>query len=281
MRIIRGTYRDLEGFSIAPSKGVIYRDVDPADVAYTFGEVYDTTGFWPVDLATIRDPHIIRNARGVVVTVNPLQWDPSTGTLRVWQTMDVAVDVIGQTTKNILPQFTTAQDNAAFEAIYANHFVNWPTQRVYDPLDFTGDILVIAADQFVDNMQPFADYKNGTGRNCTVIPISQIGNSSSAIDAYLNSTYLGGNLAYVLLVGDAAHIASPTSAGGLADPVYAKISADDYPDFFIGRFSGESDADIDTQVERTIRFEQDAWTGNSAVQACGWYLIHAGPGRRR
>jgi len=278
VRMIRGTYRDLEGFSVAPSKGIIYRDVNPADVAHTFGDVYDTAGFWPVDLISMRDPHIIRNARGVVVTVNPLQWDPSTGTLRVWQTMDIAVDVIGQTTKNILPQFTTAKDNAAFEAIYANHFVNWPAQRVYDPMDFTGDILVIAADQFVDNMQAFVDYKIGTGRACTLVPISQIGNSSAAIDGYLNASYLGGNLAYVLLVGDAAHIAAPSSAGGLADPVYAKISADDYPDFLIGRFSGETDAHIDTQVERSIRFEQEAWTGNPLYKRAAGIASNQGPG---
>ncbi|MCH2139195.1 MAG: C25 family cysteine peptidase [Phycisphaerales bacterium] len=278
VRMIRGTYRDLEGFSIAPSKGTIYRDTNPADVPYTFGEVYDTEGFWPTELATMRDPHIIRNARGVVVTVNPLQWNPATGTLRVWQSMEVAVDVVGTTTKNILPQFTTAKDNAAFELMYANHFVNWPAERRYDPLDFSGDILVIAADQFVDNMQPFADYKNGTGRSTTIIPVSQIGNSSGAIDSYIGGMYLDGNLAYVVIVGDAQHVAAPSAAGGLSDPLYAKISADDYPDLFISRMSGETDAHIDTQVERAIRFEQDQWVNHELYKRAAGIASNQGPG---
>ena len=280
VRIIRGTYRDLEGFSIAPSKGTLLRDINPADVPYTFGELYDTAGFWPADeaLVTMRAPHIMRNARGIVVTVKPLQWNPATGTLRVWQQMDVAVEVVGKATKNVLPVVTTARDNAAFEAMYANHFVNWPVERLYDPLDFSGMILVIAADEFVDNMQAFADHKNGTGRDCVVIPVSEIGNSSGAIDSYIGTSYVTDNLAYVLLVGDAQHVASPSSSGGLSDPSYAKISADNYPDLFVGRFSGESDGDIDTQVQRSINFENDSWTTSPLYKRGLGIASNEGPG---
>ena len=278
VRMIGGTYRDLEGFSVAPSKGTIYRDVNPGDVPFAFGDVYATAGFWPSELVSMREPHIIRTARGVVVTVNPLQWDPSTGTLRVWQNMEVAVDVIGKATKNILPELTTSKADSSFEALYRNHFVNWPVSPRYDDLQEYGDMLIIAADQYVDNMQPLADYKNGTGRNCTVMSVDSIGNSASAIEAHISSTYLGGSLAYVLLVGDAADIAAPSAAGGLADPVYALMTADDYPDVFIGRFSGNTDADIDTQVERAIRFEQEQWTSSPLYKRAAGISSTQGPG---
>jgi len=278
VRMIHGTYRDFEGFSIAPSKGTIYRDVNPDDVPYSFSDVYTTAGFWPAELVSMREPHIIRTARGVVVTVNPLQWDPSTGTLRVWERMDVAVDVVGKATKNILPQLTVSKSDASFEVLYRNHFINWPASPRYEDLDDYGDMLIIAAEQYVDNMQTLADYKNGTGRVCTVMSVNDIGNTAAAIEAHINATYLGGNLAYVLLVGDAADIAAHSAAGGLADPVYALMSADNYPDIFVGRFSGNTDADIDTQVERAITFEQEQWTSNPLYKRAAGISSTQGPG---
>jgi hypothetical protein len=61
----------------------------------------------------------------------------------------------------------------------------------------------------------------------------------------------------VLLVGDSAQVATPLASGGASDPSYAKVAGhDDYPDILVGRFSAESAADVDTQVERTITYEQ-------------------------
>jgi len=53
-------YQDLI-LPVAPSKGVITRDTDPATVPYTFDPVYRGKGFYPEKIATLSDPYILRD----------------------------------------------------------------------------------------------------------------------------------------------------------------------------------------------------------------------------
>ncbi|MDP7520306.1 MAG: C25 family cysteine peptidase [Phycisphaerales bacterium] len=277
---VRGSYYDIHGIKIAPDKGRISRSIDPATVSYTFGKVYNSAGFWPASIAEVAEPHIIRNVRGVVLTVNPIQWNPASETLRVWTDVTVSVDTVGTSKKNVLDQISldTHRDNASFEALYDAHFLNYPARR-YDALDHTGDMLVICHDPWLANIQPLVDHKNSVGIATDVVGISEIGNTPAAIKSFINSRYASSDLCYVLLVGDAEHISAETAAdNGLSDPKYSKLTADDYPDIFLGRFSCQSAADVDTQVERTIAYEQDGWTqrpeywrawGNSSTQGPG------------
>jgi hypothetical protein len=143
-RLQNGSYYDIPGIQIAPSKGAITRDIDPSTVPFTFGKTYDSAGFWPAETVSIAEPHIIRNARGAVVTVRPLQWNPATNTLRVWTEMTVDVETVGTATHNVLQRASleSHSDNASWQAIYKRHFINYTPQRVYDPLDHSGDMLI-------------------------------------------------------------------------------------------------------------------------------------------
>jgi len=71
----------------------------------------------------------------------------------------------------------------------------------------------------------------------------------------------GRDLAFVLLVGDSDQVATPTASWGASDPSYAKLSGNDnYPDILVGRFSAETLAELETQLQRTITYEQTAKT---------------------
>ncbi|MDP7030401.1 MAG: C25 family cysteine peptidase [Phycisphaerales bacterium] len=281
VRVVSGSWYDVEDVDIAPSKGPISRDTDPSQVPYTFGSVYDSADFWPAEVATLAEPHVMRNTRGVVLTVNPLQWNPATRTLRVWTDMVVDVASTGTTTHNVLTRsaLETHTDNAAWQTMYGRHYINYTGEHRYDPLDNSGDMLIISHDAWIPNVQPLADHKNSIGINTTVVGISTIGNSPASIEAYIDSMYDSGDLCYVLLVGDAQHISAYTAAdNGLSDPTYGKMTADNYPDIFVGRFSAESAADVDTQVERTIAYEVDGWTQKPEYMHALGIASNQGPG---
>jgi len=280
-RLVTGSYYDIEGVQIAPGKGAITRDIDPASVPYTFGPVYNSAGFWPAEVVTLAEPHIMRNTRGTILTVNPLQWNPATQTLRVWTDMEVDVQTIGIATENVLTRDALAihSDNAAWETLYQRHFINYPEGSRYDPLEVGGEMLIICHDPWLANVQPLADHKNSIGVNTTLVGISTIGNSPASIEAYVDAMYSDSDLSYVLLVGDAQHISAYTSAdNGLSDPIYGKMTADDYPEVFLGRFSAESAADVDTQVERTIAYEVDSWTQKPEYMRALGIASDQGPG---
>ncbi|MFC1851495.1 C25 family cysteine peptidase, partial [candidate division CSSED10-310 bacterium] len=128
----------------------------------------------------------------------------------------------------------------------------------YSPLGETGDMLIICHDAWLPNIQSLVAHKNNNmGINTTAVGVSTIGNNSTSIKSYIQNVYNTSDLAFVLLVGDQAQVATPSASGGASDPSYSKLSgSDDYPDILVGRFSAESAGDVDTQVQRTIEYEQ-------------------------
>ncbi|MBU0641390.1 MAG: hypothetical protein KKB50_21225, partial [Planctomycetes bacterium] len=258
VNVLETEYYDLEGVAAVPSKGVLLRTVDPASVPYTFGEVYEQDAFYPGELAGLRAPYILRDHRGAVVDVNLVQANPVAQTVRVYTKVVLEVVAVGPGQVNVLER--TALDSRlslSFHQIYKHHFINYGSSLAYAPLDETGDMLIICHDAWLPNIQPLVDHKSGIGITTTAVGVSTIGNNSTAIKNYIQSVYNAGNLAFVLLVGDADQVDTMYASGGSSDPSYALLAgSDSYPDIMIGRFSAESAGDVDTQVLRTIEYEQ-------------------------
>jgi len=259
-RVLAETHRDLP-LAVAPSKGNLSRHVDPASVPYRFGEAYAADGFYPGPLAETAAPYVLRDFTGVSVTFLPFQYQPSTATLRVVETMTVELTPAGPLPAEA-PARATRPIVRAFDAVYAAHFLNYAAQRAasYPPLDEQGEILVIAHDPWVTNLGAFAEHKASLGFTVEIVPVSTIGNTSAAIKNYIRSVYEARDLAFVLLVGDAEQVATTIrkvgSENGACDACYGKVAGtDDYPDVLVGRFSASSAADVDTQVARTETYE--------------------------
>ncbi|MEP7129131.1 MAG: C25 family peptidase propeptide domain-containing protein, partial [Chitinophagales bacterium] len=89
--VTESQYADYENVIVAPSKGSLNRDVDPATVAYTYGEVYSENNFFPKKLAALREPYILRDFRGQTVIVYPFQYNAVTKTLRVYSEITVTI----------------------------------------------------------------------------------------------------------------------------------------------------------------------------------------------
>ena len=280
IRVTDAAFDDLNDIDVAPSKGNLSRTIDPDTVPYTFGSRYAMDAFYPSEIATLHEPYILREHRGIVVDVFPLQYNPVTRTLRVYRSLTIEVNRVGTGGSNAF-QRTIARPSNDFENIYASHFINYQPQPRYNPLNETGNMLIICYDAWLSNIQPLVTHKNSVGMPTTAVGVSTIpgGNTSTAIKSYIQSVYNQGNLAFVLLVGDASQIATPSSAGGAADPTYAKLAGgDNYPDIFVGRFSAETAAQVDTQVQRSIEYEnlpatQQSWfkkaTGIASAQGAG------------
>ena len=261
VNVVASKHYDLTDIDVAPSKGFIPRTVDPKDVPYSFGDVYTTDKFYPGDLASLRDPYILRDHRGTVIELNPFQYNPVTRVLRVYTNITLAVNRIGPGQINVLKRRPRPRDvSLAFHQIYSSQFANYDLSSRYTPLNETGDMLIICHDAWLSNTQPLVDHKNGLDISTTAVGVSTIGNNPSSIKNYIQNVYDTSDLAFVLLVGDANEVASPWVTVGTetesADPTYALLAGgDNYPDILVGRFSAQTAAHVDTQIERTIEYE--------------------------
>ena len=257
VRVSGGEYYEIEGMRVAPSKGNLSREIDPETVPYTFGAVYKLDADYPGVLAELGEPYVLRDHRGVAVRVRPFQYNPVAQRLRVYTQMTVEVANVGPSAVNVPDRSAGPKElSLAFHQLYRHHFVNYGSRVRYNPLDESGEMLIICYDAWMPNVQPLVDHKNSIGIVTTMVGVSTIGNNSTLIRNYIQNVYNSTNLAFVLLVGDAAQVASPYAAGGSSDPTYALLAGgDNYPDAMVGRFSAETAAQVDTQVQRTIEYE--------------------------
>lgn len=259
-RIISSNYKDFENFNVAPSKGVLMRDVDPSKVPFQYGKIYNVNQFYPGDLADTRDPHIIRDLRGQTLLVYPFQYNPVTKTLRVYYDMTVEFYKAGDNGLNpLVRKDREIKINKTFATVYSHEFLNFNNVD-YIPLGDYGNLLVICYGQFMSAIQPYVDWKNSIGYPTKLVNVSDIGTTASSIKNYIVNYYNTYGLTFVLLVGDGPQIPTNTGGGlgGPSDNAYGYIVGNDhYADAFVGRFSAENETQVQTQVQRTIDYEQN------------------------
>ena len=264
VRIISSQYEEFKDVMIAPSKGNLLRTIDPESVDYEFGKYYSNDDFYPGQLGKLRDPYIVRDFRGQTLLIQPMQYNPVTKTLRVYY--DITIDVVetGISTINVLnTESSTIQ--TTFNNIYNHHFINYNGNNRYTPLEENGNMLIISYGDFMDEMEPFIDWKVKSGTPVEIIDIATIGGASD-IKQFVSNYYNDNGLTYVLLIGDSQQVPSSTIGGVDSDVDYSYVVGDDhYPDLFVGRFSAETEAHVITQVQRVLDYEQ------TPIADTAWY----------
>ena len=258
--VISSSYKDFPGMDIAPSKGVLTRNIDPATVPYRYGNEYSRDAFFPGTITGMRDPYILRDLRGQTLIVYPFQYNPVTKVLRVYHDLTVEVRKVSNNGMNPLVRKTKdLRVNKEFNAIYSRHFLNYGSM-VYTPLNDYGNILVISYGTFMMAMQPYVNWKRSIGFPTTMVNIDSVGTTSAQIKQYITDYYEAHGLTFVLLVGDNAQVKTyqGSGVGGASDNYYGYIIGNDhYADVFIGRFSAETIAQVNTQVQRTLDYEKN------------------------
>ena len=75
VKVVSSEFVEYKDVLIAPSKGNLSRLIDPIDVPYEFGPVYQQDEFFPGDLVGLEDPYILRDVRGQSIVFYPIQYN--------------------------------------------------------------------------------------------------------------------------------------------------------------------------------------------------------------
>jgi hypothetical protein len=256
LEILSSEYVDLD-MKVAPSKGNLTRDIDPATVPHSFGSFYQSDGFWPASQAELSEPFILRDYRGITVRFTPFSYFPAEGKLRVFTNIKVALSSNGTDLTNSLST-SKNRHSKEFEGIYQNMFLNFNTSK-YTSLAEEGRILVIKHSMFDAAIVPWVEWKRQNGYTVDIVDVTVAGPSASGIKTYIQNQYnQNDGLTFVQIMGDAPQVPSLTHLAGGSDPSYALLAgSDNYPDIFISRFSAENVTDMQTQVRKVVEYERD------------------------
>ena len=256
VQVIASSYHEYNNIQLLPSKGNLKRNQDPSAIPFTYGPAYSSNSFYPGTIAELRDPYILRDFRGQTIVVYPFQYNPVTRVLRVYDQLTVKTNpVTSSVSLNTFSRSRQPQPNDIFNPIYTNRFINY-NQTQYVQTAETGSMLVIADPSLMATMQPFVDWKNKMGQRTEMVDVSTIGINPSAIKTYITDKYNTDGLTFVLLVGDGPQIPPFPTGNGDSDPSYGDILGNDsYAEVIIGRFSANTPAELETQVQRSINYE--------------------------
>jgi hypothetical protein len=265
LSILSSEYTDIH-MPVAPSKGNLTRNVNPADIPYTFADFYNGTGSYPQQTASLSEPFILRDYRGITVRLQPFVYYPSTGTLRVYTKITLSLQASGTDYTNAITDPKTSY-SGYFEETYRNMFLNFG-QAKYPSLGEEGSILVIKHSMFDATIQPWVEWKRQIGFTVNVVDVTVAGPTANQIKTYIQNYYnANSDLMFVQLMGDAPQIPTLTSNGGGSDPSFSLVAGtDSYPDIYIGRFSASTVADMQTQILRSVQYERDTPVGANYLQ---------------
>ena len=124
--IVNMDYEEFDNVLIAPSKGNLPRIVNPDDISYEFGDDYYEDTWFPGEIASLREPYILRDYRGQVVEIYPIQYNPVQKIMRFYTDITAEVVPDGEGTINcIYRDELPAKVDYDFKTIYKRHFINF------------------------------------------------------------------------------------------------------------------------------------------------------------
>lgn len=269
VEVIDSQYVEYQNVEIAPSKGDFPRSIDPEDVPYTYGAMYQQDAFYPAQLAHLDEPYIHRDVRGQNMVVTPYSYNAVTKTLRVYNHMVLRMKTVGTDDRNVFENRSkSAAVDREFNKMYQRRYINYnETMSRYTSIADDGELLIICHDDFMTAMEPFVAWKKQIGRPTTMVGTSVTGNNANAIKTYIQSYYAEHpNMTDILLVGDVTQIPGVyISAGsgwdnysGYGDFQYGQLAGNDYyNEVIVGRFCCETEAQVTNHVNKVLNYERD------------------------
>ncbi|MFZ4575861.1 MAG: C25 family cysteine peptidase, partial [Phycisphaerales bacterium] len=192
------------------------------------------------------------------VQVNPFRYVPSTRTMTIRKRLRVEIPHNGAA----LPPVGMTRRTASSLSSRVDNWASLATHVTIDALAYKGCYLILTPQRYLEEIEPLAHQKRERGFNVVIRTTESTGNSVAQIKAAIQNyadTCTSGDDHYVLLVGDVNDIplASAPVSGNPSDHAYACLDAGDWPDVWLGRFSVDSEADLTTQVTKTLTYEDN------------------------
>jgi hypothetical protein len=275
-RTIDLTLMGLAG--VAPSKGHFDRSTDPDSVPWVFDStVYDDGKTYPAWKQKVSEPFIAGPVRGQSMSIPVAFWSAGNNLLEVVVRARFTVQWVENDAN---PRLGAVQPmTPVFNAGLEGRAIN--TSRMRTPTAVPGRLLFIVHDDFLDEVQPLIDWERLVGYDPIVEVTSGIASplTATAIKATVQSYYdQSDGLAWIILVGDYPQI--PNFSGGNegadCDACYTYLEGSDYrPDAAISRLSGQTGAQIQTQVNKILNYERYPDTTSGSA---GWYSAAFGIG---
>ena len=237
-------------------------------------EYYRSRGNFDGPFVKISEPFIMGGAKGVMVTIFPFAYNPSTGEVNVTYKGSFKINLNFEPSLSFIPMPTM---NKFFDEIFVNYNAGKSTG--------TGRMLIITAPEYESGLTPFVTHKTNMGLIVSVVNTNTTGTSNTAIKNYIQTQYNNINTRpeFIVLVGDVDKIPDWIGIGNGSphtDWNYALLEGNDqYVDAFLGRFPVQNLTQLANMINKTIYTEtniNNLWKKNVFMASTDNHLISEG-----
>ena len=250
---------------IMPDQVPVPKDGSYVEFVYD-EEAYAKDIFYYENPVTVDALGTLRGLRIGRLNIAPVQYNPVTHTIRVFEELEFEVVFEGADVQLTIEE--KLKNNNPYFKVLGRHFLNHKAVASANrdtiakyPIKY----VIVADPMFTDQLQPFIEWK--TMKGFTVVEAYTddpgVGNTTASIKAYIEGLYNSGTAedpapSFVLFVGDVAQVPawSGTSGSHVTDLYYYEFTGDVFPEIYYGRFSAQTTDQLQPQIDKTLQYEK-------------------------
>ena len=247
--------------TLYPHQQPLRKDQKPEEVPFAYNEkAYNAKGFVEHPIAMVKIQGTMRGIQIGTLTLNPVQYDPATNSILVYNDIEVEVSY-GQYDKSAAYNEFARTFSPYFANIYDQMF-NWRDDVYEQHPDLWQNpvhMLIIADRMFEDCLQDWFTWKTKKGFYLNIKYTDQIGTTPAAIRASIQEEYDKEPPTFLMIMGDKNQV--PASATGsethcVTDLQYSSVDGDQFPDMYHSRFPAETVAQMQAMINKALEYEQ-------------------------
>ena len=247
--------------TIYPQQMPLRKDQKPGDIPFAYNEkTYNAKGFIERPIAEVKIKGTMRGIQIGALTVNPVQYDAATNSIRVYNDIEVEVRY-SQYDKSAAYNEFARTFSPYFANVYGQMF-NW-RDDVYDehPDLWQNPVhmLIIADRMFEECLQPWYTWKTTKGFFLNINYTDEIGTSAAAIRTFIQEEYDKEPPTFLMIMGDKNQVAASATGSEthcVTDLQYSSVDGDEFPDMYHSRFPAETVAQMQAMINKALEYEQ-------------------------
>ncbi|MCD4818185.1 MAG: hypothetical protein K8S23_05805 [Candidatus Cloacimonetes bacterium] len=235
-------------------------------------DYYNKDGWFPKEIVGISKPNIMRGIRFTQVSVMAVQYNPKLQKIRVLKNIDIDLEIDESIKENPLKS-VRKNITETFDKFAKSNIIGYNSPRTFQ----NGSYLFVVPDNIFETIQPLLRWKEKLGYKTYVATLSQTGSTSNQISNYIQNAYDTSDNPpeFVVLVGDvsgtyqmpAFYVDGYFTPQDVTDHTYTLLEGTDYfPDVLIGRLSVRSLTELQTVINKIIKYESTPYTQSNWIE---------------
>ncbi len=253
---------------LMPAQPSLAKNQTPADVPFEYdADAYSRVrSFGEAPEISVEELGILRGMRLFTVNVEPVQYNPANGTMRVFSDVELQVNYTGadwDATNELRARTFSPYFESTYEQSVFNYSLDLPTRDVLTT--YPVKYLIIYDPMFETQLEPFIEWKTQKGFNVVAASTSVTGTTTTSIKSYISNLWDAGTASdpapsFLLFVGDIDQIPAfdgDSDSGHVTDNHYVRLEGSDYmPEIYYSRFSAQTTAQLQPQIDKTLEYER-------------------------